>query len=95
MYVCKNLKHYQMASKKITDLLGDKTEYLLNHTCKTIDKSTITLPSPNHVDEIWKDSNRSNRVLYSLQALLDHGRLGGTGHRECGAHPFQSPHRCY
>src|SRR5947208_1498980 len=69
-----------MASKKITELLGDKAEYLLNHTCKTIDKSTITLPSPNHVNEIWTYSNRNNRVLQSLQTLLDHGRLGGTGH---------------
>lgn len=69
-----------MASKKIMDLLGDKAEYLLNHECKTIPKSTITLPSPNHVDEIWSMSNRNNRVMQSIQTLLDHGRLCGTGH---------------
>lgn len=69
-----------MASKKIIELLGDKADYLLDHKCKTIDKSTITLPSPNHVNDIWVNSNRSNRVLQSLQTLLDHGRLGGTGH---------------
>ena len=65
---------------KIASLLGDKAEYLLDHTCKTIDKTTIHLPSPSHVDEIWINSNRSNQVLRSLQTLLDKGRLGGTGY---------------
>lgn len=65
---------------KIAELLGDKAEYLLVHICKTIDKSTIHLPSPNHIEEIWINSNRNNQVLRSLQSLLDHGRLGGTGY---------------
>ena len=26
---------------KVVDLLGDKTSYYLDHTCKTIDKSLI------------------------------------------------------
>lgn len=69
-----------MDNKKITELLGDKAEYLLSHTCTTIDKKTIHLPSPNHIGEIWVNSNRNNQVLRSLQALLDHGRLGGTGY---------------
>ena len=68
-----------MPSKKIVELLGDQAEYLLNFTPK-IDKSQITLPSPNHVDKIWVNSNRNNRVLGNIQTLLDHGRLGGTGH---------------
>ena len=65
---------------KITDILGDKAEYLLNHTCSTIDKSTIHLPSPDHVDKTWINSNRNNQVLRSLQNLLGNGRLGGTGY---------------
>lgn len=65
---------------KITELLGDKAEYFLNHTCKTIDKSSLHLPSPTHVDDIWINSNRSNQVLRSLQSLLNHGRLAGTGY---------------
>ena len=68
-----------MASKKIVELLGDQADYLLNFTPK-IDKSQITLPSPTHVDDIWVNSNRNNQVLNSMQQLLDHGRLGGTGH---------------
>lgn len=65
---------------KITELLGDKAEYLLNHTCKTLDKSTLHLPSPTHVDDIWINSNRNNQTLRSLQNLLNHGRLSGTGY---------------
>src|SRR5690242_9292753 len=68
-----------MASKKILDILGDKAEYLLSHQCKTVDKSTLTLPAPSHVDDIWVHSNRSAQVLRSLQSLFDHGRLGGSG----------------
>ena len=68
-----------MASTKIIELLGDQAESLLNFTPK-ISKTQLTLPSPSHVDDIWVNSNRNNRVLLSLQSLLDHGRLGGTGH---------------
>lgn len=69
-----------MASKKILDILGDKAEYLLNHTSKTIDKSTLTTPSPDIVDKVWAHSNRSNQVLKSLNSILNHGRLAGTGY---------------
>ena len=68
-----------MPSKKIIDLLGDKAAYLLDHK-PVVDKSTLHLPSPDHVEEIWINSNRSNQVLRSLQTLLSHGRLAGTGH---------------
>jgi class I fructose-bisphosphate aldolase len=69
-----------MASKKTIEILGDKAEFLLGHTCKTIDKSTITLPSPTHVEEIWVNSNRSNQVLRSMQTLIGNGRLANTGY---------------
>ena len=62
------------------ELLGDQAESLLTHTCKTVDKSTLSLPSSDHLDKIWGNSNRNNRVLMSMQQLLNHGRLGGTGH---------------
>ena len=38
-----------MPSKKILDLLGDKAADLLEHV-PVIDKSTLTLPSPNQVE---------------------------------------------
>jgi len=68
-----------MASKKIADILGDKAESLMNHKCK-IDKSTLTLPSPSYIDDIFVQSDRNNRVVGSIQQLLDQGRLGGTGY---------------
>jgi class I fructose-bisphosphate aldolase len=72
-----------MATKtanKYVEIIGDKAEYLLSHTCKTIEKSSVHLPSPNHIEEIWVNSNRNNQVLRSLQNLLSAGRLGGTGY---------------
>lgn len=68
-----------MSSKKILDLLADKASYLLEYK-PVIDKSTLTLPSPDHIEQIWVNSNRNNQVLRSLQTLIGHGRLGGTGY---------------
>ncbi len=68
-----------MPSKKILDLLGDKASYLLEYT-PVVDKSTLTLPSPRHIEEIWVNSNRNNQVLRNLQILHSHGRLADTGY---------------
>ena len=69
-----------MANQKILDLLGDKAGYYLEHACKTIDKKTLHLPSRNHVDDIWLQSNRSPQTLRSLQQILGTGRLANTGY---------------
>lgn len=69
-----------MANNRIMELLGDKAEFLLQHECKTIDKTSLILPNTNHLEEIWINSNRNNQVLRNLQSLLDHGRLGNTGY---------------
>jgi len=69
-----------MASKKIQELLGDKAEYYLNHTCKTIDKTTIHHPSGSHLDEVWLQSNRNIQTIGSINALMNHGRLAGSGY---------------
>jgi fructose-bisphosphate aldolase, class I len=68
-----------MASSTL-ELLGSKAEELLKHKCTTIPKEDLHLPSPYHVDEVWINSNRNNQVLRNLQALLNHGRLAGTGY---------------
>ncbi|MBD0332217.1 MAG: class I fructose-bisphosphate aldolase [Chitinophagaceae bacterium] len=67
-------------ANRIAELLGERAEYFLNHTCKTVYKEDLHLPSPSHVDEIWISSNRNNQVLRSLQTLLNHGRLSDTGY---------------
>jgi class I fructose-bisphosphate aldolase len=69
-----------MSKLSIQELLGDKAEYYLNHECKTISKSTLHLPSKDTVDKIWSITNRTNQTLRSLQTILDHGRLKGTGY---------------
>lgn len=69
-----------MASQKIQELLGDKAAYYLDHTCSTIDKSSLHLPSATVIDDIWSGSNRNIQTLRSIAALNNHGRLAGTGY---------------
>lgn len=69
-----------MANNKIVELLGADADSLLNHECKTIDKSMLHAPSPSHVDDIWMPSNRNVQTLRSLQTILGTGRLANTGY---------------
>lgn len=69
-----------METSDIITLLGNESDYYLNHRCKTIDKSLIQYPSPEVINEIWMQSDRSIPVLRSLQALFGHGRLANTGY---------------
>lgn len=69
-----------MSNKKIIELLGNQSEYFLNHKCKTIDKSLIHAPSPSVIDDVWVDTDRNLPTLNSLQKLFGHGRLAGTGY---------------
>ena len=65
---------------KVIELLGKAAEYYLGHTCKTIDKSLIHVPSPETIDKLWIPTDRNIRTLNSLQAMLGHGRLANTGY---------------
>ncbi|MGD0198617.1 MAG: class I fructose-bisphosphate aldolase [Solirubrobacteraceae bacterium] len=65
---------------RIEELLGDQADSLLTHRCETIDSSLLHLPAPDFVDRVVASTDRSNGVLVSLQKILDHGRLGGTGY---------------
>jgi len=69
-----------MSLEKIIEILGEDADFYLKHECKTIDKKSIHAPNPNFVDQIWKDSNRNNQTLRSLQTLYNYGRLKGTGY---------------
>jgi len=69
-----------MAATKIQELLADKAEYYLGHTSKTIDKSSLHLPSGSHLDDVWLQSNRNLQTIRSLNNIMDHGRLGGSGY---------------
>lgn len=63
----------------IEKLLGDQAKHLLQHSCKTIDKSRLHLPGPDFVDKVYTQSDRNQRVLNNLARIFGHGRLGGTG----------------
>ena len=64
-----------------TQLLGEaKSKMLLDHQCKTIDKSMIHLPSNDFVSQIWSHSDRNIPTLRSMQQLYNTGRLANTGY---------------
>ncbi len=69
-----------MTVNQIQELLGNEADSLLNHECKTIDKSLLHLPGGDFVDRVFMDSNRSPQVLRSLQQLYGTGRLADTGY---------------
>ena len=64
----------------IERLLGDDARDLLDHRCEGIPKSMLHLPGPDFVDRVVAASDRRPGVLRNLQAIFDHGRLGGTGY---------------
>ena len=67
--------------QKIIETLGeDKSQYLLDHQCHTIDKKNIHLPSGDFVDKVFSITNRNIPTLRNLQTLYSAGRLGGTGY---------------
>ena len=64
----------------IQDLLGDDAKDLLTHTAHGIAREDLVLPGDDFVDRVVALTDRSPRVLRSLQSLFDHGRLAGTGY---------------
>ncbi|MGD9856383.1 MAG: class I fructose-bisphosphate aldolase [Planctomycetaceae bacterium] len=64
----------------MTELLGDEAERLLSHECQTMDRNRLSLPGPDFVDRVSIASDRSPRVMRSLQTVFGHGRLAGTGY---------------
>jgi class I fructose-bisphosphate aldolase len=70
----------QSIGSKIEEILGPDAAALLQHQCKTITKDMLHLPGPDYVERIYSLSDRPTPVLGSLQSVLDHGRLRGTGY---------------
>ena len=69
-----------MNINQIETLLGDKAAYYLEHRSQTINAEHLHLPSSHCIDQVWSQTNRSNQTLRSLQPILQHGRLAGTGY---------------
>jgi len=74
------MKRSPAAGHSIEELLGDEARSLLDHKSQGIPKEQIQLPGPDFIDRVVAHSDRSPSVLRSLQALVDHGRLAGTGY---------------
>ncbi len=64
----------------IASLLGAEADDLLNHECKGITKDELSLPGPDFVDRVLRDTDRPVPVLRNLQTMLNTGRLAGTGY---------------
>lgn len=72
--------NYTLIMTKIAELLGENAELLLNHECKTINKSQLHLPGGDFLDRVFMQSNRSPQVMRSLASIYNTGRLAGTGY---------------
>jgi class I fructose-bisphosphate aldolase len=70
----------QEMTSSLEQILGADASALLQHQCKTIPKESLHLPGPDFVERIHAASDRPVRVGTSLEALLRHGRLAGTGY---------------
>jgi fructose-bisphosphate aldolase, class I len=68
-----------MDIRNIREILGEQAG-LLEHQSKTIPASSLTLPSPRYVDEIYATSDRTPRVMGALQRMFETGRLANTGY---------------
>jgi fructose-bisphosphate aldolase, class I len=64
----------------VEQALGDSARALLEYRCQGIARESLQLPGPDFVDRVHLGSDRPPMVLRSLQQILDHGRLRGTGY---------------
>lgn len=69
-----------MTTNDIIALIGEQNEQLLSHTCQTVTKDLLHLPSPDFIDRVLSQSNRNNQTLRNLASIYKHGRLSGTGY---------------
>src|SRR5437660_9506599 len=74
------LKRSPSTIDRIEELLGAEAQTLLEHKSQAIPSSQLYLPGPDFIDRVCAQSDRSPSVLRSLQSLIDHGRLAGTGY---------------
>ena len=69
-----------MSINKISELLGDQAEHLLNFKSKTFNSDLLHKPGPDFVEKSFGISNRNPQVLRNLQSIYNHGRLSGSGY---------------
>ena len=69
-----------MSFSHIQQVLEGESENLLGFSSPKISKDRLYTPSPDLIDNVFSISDRSEKVIASLKALRDTGRLSGTGY---------------
>lgn len=69
-----------MNYEDIARILGDRAEALLNFRQPKINRDRLYLPSPDFVERVFDQSDRSDQVKTNLKKLFGAGRLAGTGY---------------
>ncbi len=64
----------------LEQLLGGEADSLLGHRATAFPSELLTLPGPDHVEDVFLHSDRPPAVLRNLGMLYGTGRLGGTGY---------------
>ncbi len=67
-------------TRQITDFLGADASKLLDYKARGFGSDKLHLPGPDFVDRVIAASDRSPVVLRNFNAILNHGRLAGTGY---------------
>ncbi len=64
----------------LEQLLGDEADSLLSHVAKAFPADHLTVPGPDHLERVFRDSDRPSTVLRNLASIYNTGRLAGTGY---------------
>jgi class I fructose-bisphosphate aldolase len=69
----------ELTTSRLEELLGEDAS-LLQFSDPKVPASSLHLPSPTWVDDLFVGSDRSSNVLRNLSWLVNSGRLSGTGY---------------
>ncbi len=69
-----------MNFSEISELLAQEAQDLLDHRCEKIPSDQIHHPGPDHIEQVFLNSDRKPKVIENLNRLYNHGRLANTGY---------------
>jgi len=69
-----------MTTTNIRALLGPEADALLSFESRAVPRSTLHLPGPDFIDRVFALTDRPPPVLRNYNAILNTGRLAGTGY---------------
>ncbi len=68
------------ATDRLHDFLGAEADDLLTYRARGFTRDKLHLPGPDFVDRVVAGTDRNPQVMRSMQQILGHGRLAGTGY---------------